>query len=133
MQELFTLGDPSVRAILEYIAFGSLLHMVMDSFAAGHVDRIEPASGKKCAGRPHRAPSPIHEFHSYTHQDAANHADADSRTAFVNNLLTPDAVDIGRTLVTLRDAKGGWTEVGPYLECVYRLTPTARNATAGNF
>ena len=107
--------------------------MVEDSFAAGHVDRMVPASGEKCGESPLRAPSPIKKFHSYTHQDSANHADADSRTAFVNNRLTPDVVDVGRTLVALRDAKAGWTEVGPYLECVYRLTPTARNATAGNF
>lgn len=133
VQELFTLGDPSLRAHLGDVAFGSLLHMVEDSFAAGHVDRMEPASGEKCGGSQHRAPGPIQEFHSYTHQDSAKHADADSRTAFVNNRLTPDVVDVGRTLVALRDAKAGWAEVGPYLECVYRLAPTVRNATAGDF
>ena len=133
VQELFTLGDPSLRAHLGDVAFGSLLHMVEDSFAAGHVDRMEPASGEKCGSSQLRAPGPIQEFHSYTHQDSAKHADADSRTAFVNNRLTPDVVDVGRTLVALRDAKAGWAEVGPYLECVYRLAPTVRNDTAGDF
>ncbi len=133
VQELFTLGDPSLRAHLGDIAFGSLLHMVEDSFAAGHVDRMEPANGDQCAASQHRAPGPIQEFHSYAQQDSAKHADADSRTAFVNNRLTPDVVDVGRTLVALRNAKADWTEVGPYLECVYQLAPTVRNASAGNF
>jgi hypothetical protein len=133
VQELFTLGDPSLRAHVRDIAFGSLLHMVEDSFAAGHVDRMEPANGDQCAGSQYRAPGPIQEFHSYTHQDSAKHADADSRMAFVNNRLTPDVVDIGRTLVALRKANADWSKVGPYLECVYQLAPTVRKATAGNF
>ena len=87
VQELFTLGDPSLRAHLGDIAFGSLLHMVEDSFAAGHVDRMEPANGSRCAGSQHRAPGPVQEFHSYTHQDTSKHAEADSRVAFVNNRL----------------------------------------------
>lgn len=133
VQELFTLGDPSLRAHLGDIAFGSLLHMVEDSFAAGHVDRMEPANGSRCAGSQHRAPGPVQEFHSYTHQDTSKHAEADSRVAFVNNRLTPDVVDVGRTLVALRQSKAGWAEVGAYLECVYDLTPTVRKATAGGF
>lgn len=133
VQELFTLGDPSLRAHLGDVAFGSLLHMVEDSFAAGHVNRLEPVHGEKCANSQHRAPGPIQEFHSYTHQDSDKHAEADSRNAFVNNRLTPDVVDVGRTLVALRKANVAWSEVGPYLECVYQLAPTVGNATAGNF
>ncbi|SFE12929.1 hypothetical protein [Paracidovorax konjaci] len=133
VQDLFALGDPSLRSHLDDVAFGSLLHMVEDSFAAGHVDRMEPAAGKKCAGSLHRAPGPIQEFHSYTHQDSSRHAEADSRTAFVNNRLVPDVVDVGRALVALRQAKAGWPEVSAYLECVYDLTPAVRKATAGNF
>lgn len=133
VQELFTLGDPSLRAHLGDVAFGSLLHMVEDSFAAGHVNRLEPVLGEKCANSQHRAPGPIQEFHSYTHQDSDKHAEADSRNAFVNNRLTPDVVDVGRTLVALRKASAAWSEVGPYLECVYQLAPTVGNATAGNF
>lgn len=133
VQELFTLGDPSLRTYLEDIAFGSLLHMVEDSFAAGHVDRMEPANGTQCAGSSHRAPGPIREFHSYTKQSTSKHADADSRDAFINNRLTPDVVDVGRTLVALRKAKAEWLEVGAYLSCVYDLAPTVRKASAGGF
>lgn len=133
VQDLFTLGDPSLRAHINDVAFGSLLHMVQDSFAAGHVDRMEPANGKRCTGSPHRAPGPIREFHSYIHQDSSRHGEADNREAFVNNRLTPDVVDVGRTLVALRQAKAGWSDVGSYLECVYELSPSSRRATAGDF
>lgn len=133
VQELFTLGDPSLRLHVEDVAFGSLLHMLEDSFAAGHVDRMEPAHGAQCEGSKHAAPGPIQEFHSYTGQSTSNHAHADSREAFTNNRLTPDVVDVGRTLVALRQAKAEWPEVQAYLSCVYQLAPTARRASAGGF
>ena len=133
VQELFTLGDPSLRPYVSDVAFGSLLHMVEDSFAAGHAERMEPANGAQCAGDSHRAPGPIREFHSYTHQSSSKHADADTREAFINNRLTPDVVDVGRTLVAMRKANAEWAEVGAYLMCVYDFAPGVRKASAGGF
>lgn len=133
VQDLFSLGDPSLRPYVSDVAFGSLLHMIQDSFAAGHVERMEPAGGAQCKGSPHRAPGPIREFHSYTHQSTSRHADADTREAFVNNRLTPDAVDVGRVLVAMRKANAEWAEVGAYLECVYGFAPDVRRASAGAF
>jgi hypothetical protein len=133
VQELFTLGDPSLRPYVSDVAFGSLLHMIEDSFAAGHVDRMEPAHGAQCPGNSNRAPGPIREFHSYTHQDSSNHADADTRESFINNRLTPDVVDVGRTLVAMRQANVEWAEVRGYLMCVYDLAPEVRKASAGGF
>ena len=133
VQELFTLGDPSLRPYVSDVAFGSLLHMVEDSFAAGHVERMEPANGAQCPGNSHRAPGPITEFHSYTHQSTSKHVDADTREAFINNRLTPDVVDVGRTLVAMRKAEAKWAEVETYLMCVYDLAPAVRKASAGGF
>ncbi|OHC62793.1 MAG: hypothetical protein A2045_09060 [Rhodocyclales bacterium GWA2_65_20] len=133
VQELFTLGDPSLRLYVSDVAFGSLLHTVEDSFAAGHVDRMEPANGAQCSGSPYRAPGPIREFHSYTHQSTSGHAGADTRDAFINNRLTPDVVDVGRTLVALRKDKADWTKVKAYLMCVYDFAPEIRKASAGQF
>ena len=48
-------GDPSLRPYVSDVAFGSLLHMVEDSFAASHVERMEPANGAQCPGNSHRA------------------------------------------------------------------------------
>jgi hypothetical protein len=115
------------------VAFGSLLHMVEDSFAAGHVERMEPANGAQCPSTPHRAPGPIKEFHAYTHQSTSKHADADTRKAFINNRLTPDVVDVGRTLVAMRKAEAKWAEVETYLMCVYDFAPGVRKASAGGF
>lgn len=133
IQELFTLGDPSIRPYVNDVAFGSLLHMIEDSFAAGHVERMEPANGAQCMGSVHRAPGPIMEFHSYTHQTTSKHADADTRDAFINNRLTPDVVEVGRTLLSLRKSSAEWSEVRSYLLCVYALAPGARKASAGEF
>ena len=133
VQELFTLGDPSLRPYVSDVAFGSLLHMIEDSFAAGHVDRMEPAQGAQCPGNSHPAPGPIREFHSYTHQSTSKHADADTREAFTNNRLTPDVVDVGRTLVAMRQANAEWADVRAYLMCVYDLAPGVRKASAGGF
>lgn len=133
VQDLFALGDPSLRAYIGDVAFGSLLHMVEDSFAAGHIERLEPAQGAQCSGSTLLAPGPIVEFHSYTHQSPSNHADADTRDAFVNNRLAPDVVDVGRVLVSLRRANANWPEVEAYLKCVYNPAPTIRAASAGSF
>jgi len=133
VQELFTLGDPSLRPYVSDVAFGSLLHMIEDSFAAGHVDRMEPANGAQCPGNSHRAPGPIREFHSYTHQSTSKHADADTREAFINNRLTPDVVDVGRALVAMRKDDADWTKVSAYLTCVYAFAPDIRKASAGGF
>lgn len=127
------MGDPSLRPNVSDVAFGSLLHMVEDSFAAGHVERMEPANGAQCPGNSHRAPGPITEFHSYTHQSTSKHVDADTREAFINNRLTPDVVDVGRTLVAMRKAQAKWSEVETYLMCVYDLAPAVRKASAGGF
>lgn len=133
VQDLFALGDPSLRAHVSDVAFGSLLHMVQDSFAAGHVDRLDPAGGARCQDGPQRAPGPIMEFHSYTHQNSDSHALADTRQAFLDRRLTPDVVDVGRVLVALRADNAPWEQVKDYLSCVYELAPGARPATAGNF
>jgi hypothetical protein len=48
-QQLFTRGDPTYRGEQNFrnFAFGSLLHLVEDSFSLSHTERDEP-SGAKC-------------------------------------------------------------------------------------
>ena len=133
VQDLFALGDPSLRASISDVAFGSLLHMIEDSFAAGHVERLEPADGSVCPGSTYPMPGPIVEYHSYTNQSSSKHAKADTREAFANNRLAPDVVDVGRVLVSLKKAKAKWPDVESYLKCVYNLSPTVHGASAGPF
>ena len=48
VQELFTMGRPWLRPHIKGMAFGSMLHLIQDSFAQGHVDRREPIFGQVC-------------------------------------------------------------------------------------
>jgi hypothetical protein len=133
IQDLFALGDPSLRPQIGDVAFGSLLHAIEDSFAAGHVERLEPSAGALCPESSYRAPGPVVEFHSYGGQKSSNHAAADTREAFVNNRLAPDVVDVGRVLVSLRKHGAKWGEVKKYLLCVYNFSPAVRKASSGGF
>jgi hypothetical protein len=65
VQDLFTLGNVSLRRYLGDVAFGSLLHMVQDSFAKGHSERRDPIFQQKCVGGNEAAPGAIREFHVY--------------------------------------------------------------------
>lgn len=137
IQDLFALGDPSARRDdrLQRIALGSLLHVVQDSFAAGHTQRAVPVPGSTCAGRTDwPAPGPIVEFHSYPHQDSRKHGRADQPDALAAHLMgaQPNVIDVVRTLAELWRARTAWDDARPYLECVFMLTPDARPASPGD-
>lgn len=135
IQDLFTLGDPTARrdGRLQKIAFGSLLHVVEDSFAAGHVDRAAPTSGATCAGTGWPAPGQIREFHSYPKQDSHKHGGADKMAALERHLSStnPNVVDVVGALGILWRSRVPWDEARPYLECVFTLTPDARPSSPG--
>ncbi len=137
IQDLFALGNPLVRKPenLSELAFGSLLHMVEDSFADGHVDRAMPDESVKCLGTAnnHSMPGKIREFHSYVNQDSARHADGDTRSAFSANWSgpRPNVVDVGRTLYDYYVRRVSWDEVKPYIQCIFTLESDARFSSAG--
>jgi len=126
VSELFTVGRPWLRLQLKDIAFGSLLHLVQDSFAGGHVER-----------RVFRNPScgvpEIVEFHTYAGQDSDAHKQRDSldaATSKTNVSMTADTQnlrDVLSRLILARDEDQSWGEIRPYLdECVFRLAPDVR-------
>lgn len=139
VQDLFTVGRPWLRDHIDKVAFGSLLHMVQDSFAEGHVHRREPQTGAMCADGRHRAHGPIIEFHSYASQNHKSHREADQplRAQRLVSRDEPDAIDAGRTLRDMMRAQRTssvslWPEVKAYLAgCVFVLAPDARRASAG--
>jgi len=132
VQDLFTLGNVQLRRHLADVAFGSLLHMVQDSFAKGHVDRTEAMPGQACGAADRPAPGAIREFHVYGAQDARRHGAFDSRDALAAHLVgeQPNVVSVGRALLEYRDQQATWEEVLPYVECIFR-TEGAQSASAG--
>lgn len=134
VQDLFTLGNPALRTRIKEVAFGSLLHMVQDSFAKGHVDREEATYGGHCTGaNDHPALGRIREFHSYIHQDPKKHAEYDSREAFGRHWAAerPTVIEIGQVLLNYSKREAGWEEVKPFMDCVFELENSNAKASAG--
>lgn len=125
VSDLFTLGRPWLRPQLRDLAFGSLLHMVQDSFAGGHATRV-PTESAGCS-----VPA-IKEFHTYAGQDkdAHKHRDGFERAEAGLRAGGTTVVDVLKELIRRRDEDQSWAEVAPYLrDCVFRLTAHARAAT----
>jgi len=132
VQEILTLGNPALRSHVKEVAFGSLLHMVEDTFAKGHVDRV--GFGEPCPVVPgHAAPGRIREFHSYISQDPAKHGEYDSRDAFARHWEAdrPTVIEVGQVLLDYQQRGLAWGDVEPYMECVLELENPDAKASAG--
>lgn len=117
---------------LRDIAFGSVLHTVQDSFAAGHASREVRTGGDMCADTGIERPPRVLEFHTYGAQDGALHDDGDSRTAMTVGSSAdrwPLAVEATRNLASYKGRK--WDEVSPYMQCLFDLSPDARRSSPG--
>ena len=96
------------------LALGSILHVVQDSFAAGHARRVHSASAGCPDGR-------IVQFHAHFGQIGARHADHDSRRALVERDgeargATQNAVEASARMLLFARARADWaTAVEPYL------------------
>lgn len=138
IQDLFALGNPHVRRPdnMSELAFGSLLHVVEDSFADGHVERAMPDGQEKCpeTANGYTMPGRVKEFHSYVNQDSSRHGEGDARNAFSTNWSgpRPNVVDVGRTLNDYFVRRASWNEVRPYIQCIFALDIDARPASAGD-
>lgn len=134
VRDLFIQGSPLLERRVDQVAFGSLLHMLEDSFAQGHVERIQASPGERCmlGADSIKAPGRIREFHAYGKQNHDAHATADSIEAKDRHLLQqPDVVDVGRPLVDAYDARLSWDQMRPYFECIFALTDDAKPSSAG--
>lgn len=135
VQDLFALGNPQIRhpERIDRVAFGSLLHVVQDSFASGHVERLEPVTGKLCPNSNLAAPGKIIEFHSYSGQDHKKHGEGDKRGSFEKHYsaISPGAIDVGQQLYEMFKSKKTWDVVGPYLDCVFAVDEQATKSSPG--
>lgn len=137
VQDLYALGATnSLRREIDNVAFGSLLHTLQDSFAAGHVDREESSGTQTCSvgGLSVTAPGSIISFHAYNRQSHEAHARADSKNAFLSHFQQEgDIVDLGRVLLKARQARLAWSEVQPLFECMFVLRNPETPAGPGDF
>ncbi|MBL8311206.1 MAG: hypothetical protein JNL19_12330 [Burkholderiales bacterium] len=125
---LFTLGDDTFRAqpAFSWIAFGSLLHVIQDSFARGHVERSD-TPGQTCQmsyGAKFDKPGRVRAFRSYSNQDDGLHGREDGVAALEAHLLSPPpgAVEVGKVLLAMYRSNAPWAQVQEYLrDCVFDL------------
>jgi hypothetical protein len=134
--DLYILGRQDAKSgllrNLRDIAFGSVLHTVQDSFAAGHTSREARATAEMCADTGIERPPRVLEFHTYAAQDGARHDEEDSRTAMTFGSSAdrwPLAVDATRNLASYKGSK--WNEVAPYMRCLFDLSPNAQESSPG--
>lgn len=124
VQDLLALGSPFLQNNIRDVAFGTLLHVVQDSFARRHVDRLEPIVSQKCEAAGNPQPGPIRAFASYPTQDHADHAKFDSRDRMVDGLIAPtNVLSVGRVLREYYRERKPWNEVRPYIECIFAVDP----------
>jgi hypothetical protein len=135
VQDLFTVGRPWLRLHIEDVAFGSLLHLIQDSFSRGHVDRRDPISGDTCLNGKYPKYGKIREFHSYSVQNHERHKEADSVRGAQSHigLTSPDVIDAGKTLLAYySNSRLHWEDVRPFLdECLFELEDENSPATPG--
>ena len=132
---LFATGIVEVRKRLPEVAFGTLLHMVQDSFSRAHTTRRE-ATGASCQGLAGvDAPGRIEQFHSYAHQDSSLHDVQDTEDSLGLQVLqdSPSVVDVSRHFVMLWKRKASWEEVEPYVDCVFNVVDDGSPAGPGPF
>jgi len=135
VQTLFTRGTPEYQHKVPEVALGSLLHMVEDSFAKGHVAR-EEAPGAPCPANPAaQKAGRVVAFRSFTNQDQRKHGEKDSRNALEAGLVSsPDwnVVTVGRALKAMHAARKPWAEVRAYLDqCVFEVDDDDLDIAAG--
>jgi len=148
VENLFLMGDVTYRGSqLKDFAFGTLLHMVQDSFSKSHVSRDRSTQRALC-NCPYTdvSPAKIERFLVYNSQDAAKHKAEDVYEALKRDILeySPNVIDVGKILIKfyeeLKDKQksnpeySNWDEVKKYLdECVFGLKEIGAEAEGGKF
>jgi hypothetical protein len=123
--ELFNPRESLGEAMLPEHALGSMLHVIEDSFAAGH-------TGRSAAAAPFCPLGTVVQFHAYQSEDSDKHAKADARDAL--QAADPRLVPVVARMIELQRAGAEWNaEVRPYLEQVFCLDEASQPAGPGEF
>jgi hypothetical protein len=106
-------------------ALGSMLHVIEDSFAAGH-------TGRSAAAAPFCPFGTVLQFHAYQSEDSDKHAAADAHAALL--AADPRLVPVVARMIELQRAGADWeAEVRPFLEQVFCLGEASAPAGPGEF
>lgn len=131
---LFTFGVPEFSSEVPDVAFGSLLHMIEDSFSRSHSAR-EPATQLCGDGSVGPSAGRITEFYAYGLQKSSKHSERDSRDFMLTGLVKEplgNAVTVGRQLKSFRDHNEPWDKVRSYLSsCAFFVAATDLKKPAG--
>jgi len=115
-------------------AFGTLLHMIEDSFSKSHVNR-NPPDGNKCERAPdYEQPGKIVRFHAFASQKSSKHGKEDNEEALTGNLLrypSLNVVEVGKVIRNYRDNDKPWEQFRDYLDCVFGLDDPEAKAGPG--
>lgn len=138
VENLFLMGDETYRGRqLKDFAFGTLLHMVHDSFSESHVSRDLSTQRAFCdCPYTDSSPAKIEKFLVYSSQDAAKHKEEDTYQALRNDVAkySPNVIDVGKILKEFYKQNSNWDVVKKYLdECVFALKDMDAEADGGNF
>jgi hypothetical protein len=136
VSDIYILGRTArLQGRIDDIAFGSILHTVQDSFAAGHATREAPVAGATCSATlSNPKPGRIIQFHTYAAQDSHKHDEGDFRSAMATNARDrwPDAVEATKGLFQLYNANASWETARPYFECLFDLSPDSKPSSPGD-
>ena len=124
--DLFMFGHEYDEPLIRDMAFGSLLHLLQDSYSQSHVQRDYTADGL-----------PIERLLTYRGQSSHCHAKADrkgpeGKKPLATNLRA--AIEMGRELIALRERTAPWTEAEGLLRgSAFRLAADVQPAGTGAF
>lgn len=124
-ERLFTMDDTTFRKpeLMRQMAFGSLLHMIEDSFSGAHVNR-EPSDGAQCTQVPDQPrPGRVEMFYAFNSQDSSAHGAKDSQDGLEVHMrsVTPNVVRVGQTVLRYYKSSKPWDEFKKYVNCLYEL------------
>lgn len=133
--DLYILGhQDKLGRYLHQVAFGSVLHTVQDSFAGAHASREQRPPGGMCKDANYAQPRRVVEFHTYGAQDGSLHDEQDSREAMARPTVMdrwPDAVEATRNLAQFYEERASWSDVQPYMQCLFELADDLQDSSPG--
>ena len=132
-KQLWRVGDIFLArpGDLRLVAFGTLLHLVEDSYSASHVRR-ETLRAQANACPSYQAADAVVEFHTYAEQDTEKHALCDDPPDWLEVPREGSPVDVIAALVRAYHDGAGWPVVKRILEeDVFRLAERTHGARAG--